>query len=106
MAQVGLFKRNGTYEKDGRNKTFTNFYLRCGDCLVPVQVCYYENEDGRDPQYAGRKEVLKAFAETLPEREERTTRPASPSVATGSAAQQKKPSAGKQADEFDENIPF
>lgn len=72
MAQVGLFKKVGKYtdKQTGKEKPFTNFYLRCGDSLIPVQVVYYENEEGRDPQYSGRKEVLKAFAEKLPDKDE------------------------------------
>lgn len=69
MAQVSLFKKSGKYkDKDGNEKSFTNFYVRCGDALIPVEVCYFPNkETNRDNQYSGRKEVLKAFAETLPE---------------------------------------
>ena len=45
MAQVGLFKKVGKYtdKQTGKEKPFTNFYLRCGDSLIPVQVVYYEN---------------------------------------------------------------
>ncbi|MGN1078020.1 MAG: hypothetical protein ACI4ST_05850 [Candidatus Gallimonas sp.] len=68
MAQVGLFKRSGKYkDQNGEEKSFTNFYVRCGDALIPVQVCFFKNDEGKDPQYVGRKEVLKAFAEVLPD---------------------------------------
>ena len=72
MAQVGLFKKVGKYtdKRTGKEKSFTNFYVRCGDSLIPVQVVYYENDEGRDPHYAGRKQVLKAFAEKLPDKNE------------------------------------
>lgn len=70
--QVQLFKKVGTYtdKKDGKEKRFTNFYLKCGDALVPVEVCYFPQEkfDNRDPQYNGRKEVLSAFAAILPDK--------------------------------------
>ena len=69
MADVKLFKRNGTYtDKDGNEKKFTNFYVQCGDQLISVTPTYFENEEGRDPAYAGRKMVLSAFAEELPDK--------------------------------------
>lgn len=69
MVQVGLFKKVGKYtdKKDGKEKTFVNFYVLCGDELVPVEVKFFENEEGRDYRYSGRKAVLSAFAELLPE---------------------------------------
>lgn len=70
--QVQLFKRVGKYtdKNDGKEKQFTNFYLKCGDALVPVEVCYFPQEkfDGRDPNYNGRKQVLSAFAAILPDK--------------------------------------
>lgn len=67
---VELFKREGTYkDKEGKEKMFVNFYLKCGeDKLIPVEPCYFPREEhnGKDPGYAPRKEVLKAFAATLP----------------------------------------
>lgn len=68
--QVSLFKKSGTYtNKEGEEKKFTNFYVRCGDALISVEPCYFPNkETGKDNQYSGRKEVLKAFAEELPEK--------------------------------------
>lgn len=70
--QVELFKRNGKYvdKKDGKEKSFTNFFLRCGDELVPVEVCFFPQDkfDGRDPNYNGRKKVLSAFAAILPDK--------------------------------------
>ncbi len=74
MAQVELLKKVGKYtDKEGREKQYTNFYVRCGDALIPIQVCFFANEAGKDSQYAGRKEVLKAFAELLPEKTENGT---------------------------------
>lgn len=68
--QVELLKKVGTYvdKKDGKEKQSTRFYLRCGGSLVPVEVPYFEGEDGRDYQYSGRKAVLTAFADDLPEK--------------------------------------
>lgn len=68
--QVNLFKRRVPYvDKDGENKIATNFFVSCGDILVPVEVKYFENkETGRDNWYMERKTLLSAFADTLPER--------------------------------------
>lgn len=69
--QVELLKKTGSYvdKQDGKEKPYTRFYLKCGDALVPIEVSYFEGEDGRDYAYKGRKSVLSAFADTLPERE-------------------------------------
>lgn len=71
--QVELLKKVGSYvdKKDGKEKSSTRFYLRCGGSLVPVEVPYFEGEDGRDYQYNGRKAVLTAFADDLPEKEQK-----------------------------------
>ncbi|MDE6201539.1 MAG: hypothetical protein K2M47_06670 [Clostridiales bacterium] len=70
--QVQLFKKVGKYtdKNDGKEKTFTNFYVKCGDSLIPVEVCYFPQDkfDGRDPNYNGRKQVMSAFAVTLPDK--------------------------------------
>lgn len=70
MAELKLFKKNVKYkDKDNNEKTAVNFYLKCGDALVPIEVRFFANkETGRDNQYMGRKSVLSAFAEELPER--------------------------------------
>lgn len=71
MSQVELLKKTGTYEdKDGNEKSFVNFYVRCGDSLIPVEPCYFPDpkNDNKDFRYNGRKEVLKAFATTLPDK--------------------------------------
>lgn len=67
MAQVELFKSDGTYfdEKENKQKHFTIFWLRCGDTMVPIQCKYCPDEDGKDKQFCGHKEVLKAFATPL-----------------------------------------
>lgn len=72
--QVELLKKTGTYvdKKDGKEKSSTRFYLRCVGSLVPIEVTYFEGEDGKDYQYAGRKAVLTAFAEDLPEKPKTT----------------------------------
>ena len=64
MAQVELFKRKGTYtdQRTGEEKPFTSFFVKCGDELVPIQVRFYEGEEGKDPRYSARKTVLSAFS--------------------------------------------
>ena len=74
MADVKLFKRNGTYtDKEGNEKHYTNFYVQCGDQLISVTPTYFENDEGRDPAYLGRKMVLSSYAEELPEKEKKDT---------------------------------
>lgn len=70
MAQVELLKKVGKYtdKRDGKEKPFTNFFVKCGSELIPVEVKFYEGEDGKDPRYSARKAVLSAFAEELPEK--------------------------------------
>lgn len=72
MAQVELFKKVGKYtdKKDGKEKTFVNFYVLCGDELIPVEVKFFENEEGKDYRYSGRKAVMSAFAVLLPDKED------------------------------------
>ena len=72
--EVKLYKKIGTYvsKEDGKEKPYVNFYVNCGDQLIPVEPKYFPNAkcDNRDPQFQGRKAVLEAFAETLPEKEQ------------------------------------
>lgn len=84
--QVQLFKKVGKYtDKDtGKEKPFTNFYVKCGDALIPVEPCYFPKAefDNRDPNYNGRKQVLSAFAAILPDKNdgnvEQVHKPATP----------------------------
>ena len=68
--QVELFKRIVTYKDgEGEERKATNFFLKCGDVLVPVEVKYFEDkETGKDKNFVTRKTVLSAFADELPER--------------------------------------
>lgn len=70
--QVRLFKKSGKYtdKSTGKEKSFTNFYVKCGDELVPIEVCYFPQDkfDGHDPNYRGRKQVLSAFADVFPDK--------------------------------------
>ena len=40
MAQVELFKKVGKYidKRDGKEKPFTNFFVKCGSETIPVEV--------------------------------------------------------------------
>ena len=71
MAEVKLFKKQVEYQnKDGEDKTATNFFVQCGDVMVPVEVKYFENKDtGRDDRYRERKVLMSAFAEELPDKD-------------------------------------
>ena len=46
---VELFKRKETYtdKRTGEEKHFTNFFVKCGDELVPVEVKFFENDEGK-----------------------------------------------------------
>lgn len=69
MTQVELFKKKSKYvNKEGQEKTAINFYVKCNDVLVPVEVKYFPDKDtNHDSGYSSRKAVLSAFAEDLPE---------------------------------------
>jgi hypothetical protein len=68
--QVNLYKRNVEYtNQDGEVKTATNYFVQCGDVLVPVEVKYFEDKQtGEDRNYRTRRSLMSAFAELLPDR--------------------------------------
>lgn len=68
--QVKLFKKNVEYfTQDGEQKKTTNFFVECGDVLVPVEVKFFEDKQtGKDKQYATRRTLMSAFAEELPDK--------------------------------------
>jgi len=68
--QGDILKKNVKYkDKDGAEKNATNFYIRCGNVLIPIEVKYFpDKETGIDKAYNGRKSVLLAFAEELPDK--------------------------------------
>lgn len=72
-----LYKKDGVYKdkKTGKEKRITNFYLECGNTLVPINVPYFPNSkcDDRDPQYQVRIGILSSFAEILPEKDNSKT---------------------------------
>lgn len=71
MPEVKLFKRRVPYvDKEGKDRIATNFFLCCGDVMIPIEVTYFENkETGKDARYLERKTVLSAFAEPLPDKD-------------------------------------
>ena len=68
--QVKLYKRNVEYTtKEGEVKKATNYFVECGDVLVPVEVKFFEDKKtGEDKNYRTRRTLMSAFAEELPER--------------------------------------
>lgn len=66
-----LKKQVGYKDKEGEDKVATNFYLRCGDSLIPIEVKFFPDAENRDKAYGARKSVLSAFASVLPEKEEK-----------------------------------
>lgn len=69
MLEVKLYAKKGTYVKDGEERPFTNYFLQCGETLVPIEVKNFSTKDKQDFQYSSRKGVLTAFAAPLPEKE-------------------------------------
>lgn len=71
IMQVKLYKKIQNYvdKNDGEEKSATNFYLQCGTELIPIAVRYFpDKESNVDANYRGRKMVLGAIAEILPEK--------------------------------------
>ena len=68
--QVELFKKKVSYVNEkNEEKTATNFYIMCGDVLVPVEVKYFpDKETNKDARYGERKQLVSAFAQELPEK--------------------------------------
>lgn len=66
---VQLFKKENKVSKNGEEKVYTNFYVKCGDTLIPIQIRFYGN-DGVDPNFRARKLLLSTFAEVLPDKDE------------------------------------
>ena len=65
--QIELFRQSVEYEKDGVKRKGYNFFVRCGNTLIPIDVKFFADKiTKQDPQYSGRKAVLYAFAKELP----------------------------------------
>lgn len=46
MSEVKLLKRKVPYvDKEGKDRIATNFFLRCGDVMIPIEVKYFENKE-------------------------------------------------------------
>lgn len=68
--EVKLFKKNAPWtDKDGVVHNGKNLYVLCGDMLIPIRIANFSTQDNPDPQYRARRAVFEAFAEELPERE-------------------------------------
>ena len=102
--QLELFKRMAQYtDKDGKERTATNFFLKCGNELVPVEVKFFaDRETGEDKNFRVRKTLLSAFAADLPEREQK--KPAKREEQTGPQKETEKPK--KTETMTDGDIPF
>ena len=68
--QVELFKKKVSYVNEkNEEKTAINFFIKCNDVLIPVEVKYFpDKETGKDVRYGERKQVVAAFAQELPEK--------------------------------------
>lgn len=71
--QVSLFKKISIYtDNAGQQRTATNFYVQLNDSLIPIEVKYFPGENNSpDPNFRGRKMIMSAFADTLPERQQK-----------------------------------
>lgn len=68
--QVELYKKKGTYQKDGEDRQYTNYFLQCGDMLIPIEVKNFSTKEKQDYNYSTRKGALSAFAAPLPDKEQ------------------------------------
>ena len=70
--EVKLFSEKGTYkDKEGKDQQFTNFYLKCGNQMIPIEPKYFKKKDGgNDKGFIVRKGILDSFAEFLPSKEQ------------------------------------
>ena len=75
MLELKLLKQKRTYkDSKGEEKSVWDFFIKCGDKLVPIDARYFKGKNGeKDTKYAGRRDVLYSFAEVLPSKEEKET---------------------------------
>ena len=75
---IRLFKKDSTYtdRNTGEPRKATRFYLGFGNAVIPIEVSYFGKDDKPDTQYSGRKLLLTAFADELPEKESTEKKPA------------------------------
>ena len=70
MAEVKLYSEKGTYQKEGKDKQYINFYVQCGSQMIPVEPKYFKKKNGEDDKgFIVRKGILDSFAEPLPVKE-------------------------------------
>lgn len=71
--QVQLFKKISLYmDNAGQQRTATNFYVQLNDQLIPIEVKYFPGENNSpDQNFRGRKMIMSAFADVLPERQQK-----------------------------------
>lgn len=76
-----LFKQISNYtDKEGKERTATNFYLKCGEEMIPIEVRYFKDKQDNqkiDGNYRARKLVLSAFATELPKKQKNKKLPSS-----------------------------
>lgn len=67
MAEVRLLSEDGKYKdkETGEEKSYTNFFVQCGNQRIPVEVKYFGTQEKPDKSYSSRKAVLRAFAEPV-----------------------------------------
>ena len=69
---VELFKQISNYtDKEGKERTATKFFIKCGSELIPIEVTYFKNDEKGDPNYRGRKMVLSSYAVEIPRKEKK-----------------------------------
>lgn len=70
--QVLLYKKLSNYkDKNGDEKTATNFFVDCNGTMIPVEVKFFPNpQTNTDSNYRGRKMILSTFADVLPKKSE------------------------------------
>ena len=85
---IKLFKKDSTYtdRNTGEPRKATRFYLGLGNAVIPIEVSYFGKEDKPDTQYSGRKLLLTAFADELPEKEKTEPKPVKESAQNDASA--------------------
>jgi hypothetical protein len=71
MSDMKLFHKKSNYvDKQGNEKVATNFFLKIGNMLIPIEVKYFPNKETNiDNQYQARRAVMSSFSEELPAKE-------------------------------------
>ena len=66
--QVTLFKQDSPYvdSATGEVRHGTNFFIRIGSMLIPIQVKNFSTPEKADRMYSSRRSVCEAMADLLP----------------------------------------